>query len=97
PAPTTAKSEESIAAAEAGDGAFADSEGLAGGDPEARNHAIGWSIVAAAVFLAVYLIARRWSWRQPAKWLTYAVGTVVFAVPLFLAFEAINSLLPAGY
>jgi sortase A len=97
PAPTTAKSAESQAAAEAGENAFADSEGLAGGDPEARNHAIGWSIVAAAVWLAVFVLARRWSWRQPGKWLLYGAGVVVFAVPLFLAFEAINQLLPAGY
>lgn len=98
PAPTTEKSEESKAAADSGDTALlAEGEGLAGGDPDARNHAIAWSLAAAAVWLGVYLIARRWSWRQVPKWLTYGVGVIVFAVPLFLAFEAINQLLPAGY
>jgi sortase A len=98
PAPTTEKSEESKAAADSGEtGLLAESEGLAGGDPEARNHAIGWSLVAAGIWLVIFLIARRWSWRQVPKWLVYGVGVIIFAVPLFLAFESINQLLPAGY
>ena len=97
PAPTTEKSAESQAASDSGGDELLADEGLVGGDPDARSHAIGWSLVAAAIWLIVYLIARRWSWRQIPKWLTYGVGAVVFAVPLFLAFEAINQLLPAGY
>jgi len=98
PAPTTEKSEESKAASDTGgDELLAQSEGLVGGDPDARAHAIGWSLLAAAIWLVVYLIARRWSWRQLPKWLVYAAGAAVFAVPLFLAFESVNQLLPAGY
>ena len=98
PAPTTEKSEESKAASDSGgDELLAESEGLAGGDPDARNHAIAWGLLAGAIWLVVYLIARRWSWRQVPKWLVYAAGAAVFAVPLFLAFESINQLLPAGY
>jgi sortase A len=98
PAPTTEKSAESEAASDSGgDALLAESEGLVGGDPDARSHAIAWSLLAGLVWLAVYLIARRWSWRQIPKWLVYLGGAAVFAVPLFLAFEAINQLLPAGY
>ena len=99
PAPTTAKSAESEAASDTSTGTplLAESEGLAGGDPEARTHLIGWGVAAAGVWLVTYLIARRWSWRQAGKWLVYGVGAIVFAVPLFLAFESINQLLPAGY
>ncbi len=98
PAPTTEKSVESQAAVESHtETLLADGEGLVGGDPSARAHAIGWSLAAAGIWLVTFLIARRWSWRQLPKWLTYAVGAAVFAVPLFLAFESINSLLPAGY
>lgn len=97
PAPTTEKSEESKAASDSGGELLAGPEGLAGGDPDARNHAIAWGLLAAAIWLVVYLIARRWSWRQIPKWLVYGVGAAVFAVPLFLTFEAINQLLPAGY
>jgi sortase A len=98
PAPTTEKSEESKAASATGSTELlASGEGLAGGDPDARTTAILWSLVAAAIWLVTWLIARRWSWRQVPKWLTYVAGFVVFSVPLFLAFEAINKLLPAGY
>ena len=99
PAPTTEKSPESKVASDTSTGTplLAETEGLAGGDPDARLHAVGWGLLAAGVWLVTYLVARRWSWRQVGKWLTYAVGAAVFAVPLFLAFESINQLLPAGY
>jgi sortase A len=98
PAPTTEKSAESKAAADSGgDALLAESEGMVGGDPDARSHAIGWSLLAALVWFVAYLIARRWSWGQLPKWLVYIAGAAVFAVPLFLAFESINQLLPAGY
>lgn len=97
PAPTTEKSAESQASSDTAPDVLLSDSGLINDDPEARNRAIGWALAAAAVWLVVYLIARRWSWRQAPKWLVYAAGTAVFAVPLFLAFESFNELLPAGY
>jgi len=97
PAPTTAKSVESEAASDTATELLTESEGLVGGDPDARSHAIGWSLLAAGIWLVTYLIARRWSWRRVGKWVAYTAGAAIFTVPLFLAFESINQLLPAGY
>ena len=71
---------------------------LLGNDPGARGPAIAWSLVAAAIWLAAWFVARRWrSWRSGWWWLTYLVAFVPFAVVTFLAFEKIADLLPAAY
>jgi sortase A len=71
---------------------------LVGGDSSGMGSALGWSALAALVWLAAWLVARRWPWwSQPQRWAVFAAALPLFAVPLFLAFEGINDLLPAGY
>jgi len=71
---------------------------LVGGDPESQNLAIVWGLASAAVWLFAWLLARRWrSWKQWQRWAVYVVALPLFFVPLFLTFENINRLLPAGY
>ena len=62
------------------------------GDPTARLPAILWGLAAGVVWLAAYLVGRRWR-----KWPAYAIGVVPFAVLLFLFFENFARLLPANY
>jgi sortase A len=102
PAPATEKSIESKQ--EAGkdvsqEALFGGSGGdLVGGHPESQNAAIEWGLAAAAVWLVAWFVSRRWrSWRQWQRWAVYVVALPIFLVPLFLAFENINRLLPAGY
>ena len=66
-------------------------EGLSG-DPSARLPALLWGLAAGAVWLAAYLLGRRWR-----KWPAYAIGVVPFAVLLFIFFENFARLLPANY
>jgi len=102
PAPTTEKSEESKAATQTPDqealiGAT-DAGELFSNNPEDRGPAALWSFVAAVVWLAAWVIARRWpSWKNWQRWTVYGAGLPLFIVPLFFAFEHINHLLPAGY
>lgn len=71
---------------------------LVGGNSAAVGPAAGWAALAVAVWLGAWLVARRWgSWRFWQRWVVFAAALPVFAVPLFLAFEGINDLLPAGY
>lgn len=101
PAATTEKSAESKAAKQTVDlNALQGGSGgdLVGGSTDARNPALLWGLLAAAVWLAAWLIARHWpSWRRWQKWAVYVVALPIFLVPLFFAFENINRLLPAGY
>jgi sortase A len=72
--------------------------GLVGGDSSAWGPAFLWALAAGAVWLVAWFVARRWpGWSQWQRWAVFAAALPVFAVPLFLAFEAINDLLPAGY
>jgi sortase A len=78
--------------------AAADESVLVGGDSTATAPAIGWTLVAALVWLGAWVLARPWPhWNQPQRWAVFAAGAVLFALPLYLAFEGINDLLPAGY
>jgi sortase A len=100
PAPTTAKSPESEAASSTFDPtavAGGSTGDLVGGSPAATGPALLWGAVAGLVWLAAWLVSRRWSWHQWPKWLTYALALPAFLVPLFLCFGAVNELLPAGY
>jgi sortase A len=66
-------------------------EGLSG-DPTARTPAILWGLAAGAVWLAAYLVGRKWR-----KWPSYLIGAPVFFVFLFIFFENFARLLPASY
>lgn len=66
-------------------------DSLANGDPGAWPAAILWSLLVLAVWVGTWWLARRWR-RLPA----YAIGTPVVLVLLFLAFQNIARLLPAG-
>ena len=73
-------------------------DSLAGNDPSARGPAVAWSLAAGAVWLAAWLVARRWrAWRSGWWWLTYGLALVPFTVLLYAAFENIAKLLPAAY
>ena len=54
--------------------------------------AIAWGAVALAVWVAFYVLSRRWR-RIPA----YLLGAPVFAVALFVFFEAVAETLPANF
>jgi sortase A len=66
-------------------------EGLSG-DPTARTPALLWGSAAGLVWLAAYLVGRRWR-----KWPTYFIGAPFFFVLLFIFFENFARLLPANY
>jgi sortase A len=81
-----------------GSGGTAPGAMLVGGDSSAIGPAIGWSLGAGLVWLGAWAMARRWpTWRRWQRWAVFAALLPVFAVPLYLAFEGINDLLPAGY
>jgi sortase A len=66
-------------------------EGLSG-DPTARRPAVLWGLASAAIWLAAYLVGRRWR-----KWPSYLIAAPVFFVFLFVFFENFARLLPANY
>lgn len=81
---------------------------LATGDDSARVPAVAWSALALLIWFATWYLARRWAatdtGRDDArrralihKAIVYAVGTPVFLVVLFVAYENIARLLPAAY
>jgi sortase A len=88
----------------------ASTDALADGDPSAWPAAIFWSLLTALAWFATWWLARFWSptlqrqraarvsrlkdWRFLA---TYAVGTPIVLVLMFLAFTNIARLLPASY
>jgi sortase A len=101
PAPTTTQPATTAGASSTtglpGEAATADAI-LVGGDESARVPAVLFGACAGLVWLAAWLIGQFFpSWRQWQRWTVFAAALPVFAVPLFLAFEAINDLLPAGY
>ena len=83
-------------------------DALAGGDGSARVPAILWSALALAIWFATWWIARWWARRDSGrddakrrmlidKVIVYAIGTPIFLVVLFVAYENIARLLPAAY
>ena len=69
----------------------AETTGLSGRNA-GNGPAIIWGIASAAVWLATWLLARRWR-----KWPAYVLGTPVFLVVLFVFFENFSRLLPANF
>lgn len=88
----------------------ASEDALAGGDPGAWPGAIFWSFLTAAAWFGIWWLARFWNpslQRDRAmhvsrftdwKFLTtYAIGTPIVVILLFIAFTNIAQLLPASY
>ncbi len=67
-------------------------DALAGGDSSAWTPAVLWMGLALLVWFVTWYAGRRWH-KLPA----YLVGTPIFAVVLFVAYENIARLLPASY
>lgn len=70
----------------------ADLETLDGEDTRTAGPALRWGAVAAVVWLAFYVLSRRWR-----RWPAYLLGAPVFAVALFVFFGALTEALPANY
>ena len=64
-------------------------EGL-DGQSSARWPAIGWGLLAAAIWIAGRIAARRWK-----RWPSYAIVALPAAAALWLCFEQVDRLLPA--
>jgi len=75
-----------------GPAAAADIEHLDGEVTRTIEPALRWGAVAAAVWLAFYVLSRRWR-----RWPAYLLGAPVFAVALFVFFGALTEALPANY
>jgi sortase A len=70
-------------------------DALAGGDSGALAPALFWTALALAIWFLTWLAARRWPvWHKVP---VYLVGTPIFLVVLFVAYENIARLLPASY
>ncbi|MFP5321359.1 MAG: class E sortase [Acidimicrobiia bacterium] len=69
-----------------------DLETLDGEVTRTAGPAIRWGAVTAAVWLAFYVLSRRWR-----RWPSYLLGAPVFAVTLFVFFGALTEALPANY
>ena len=54
--------------------------------------AIAWGAVVVAVWLLFYALSRRWR-----RWPSYLLGAPVFAITLFVFFEAVAETLPANF
>jgi sortase A len=67
-------------------------EVLDGDDRASAGPAIAWGAVVLAVWVAFYVLSRRWR-RIPA----YVLGAPVFGVALFVFFEAVAETLPANF
>ncbi|HEX4901976.1 MAG TPA: class E sortase, partial [Acidimicrobiales bacterium] len=63
----------------------ADIEHLDGEDTRTAGPALRWGAVAAAVWLAFFVLSRRWR-----RWPAYLLGAPVFAVALFVFFGALT-------
>ena len=64
-------------------------EGL-DGESDALGPAIGWGLVAAAIWAVARIGA--WKWR---RWPSYAIVAIPVLIPLWLCFEQVDRLLPA--
>jgi len=57
-----------------------------------------WGLVTADIWLAAWLVARRWRRDHRGRaWAIYGAALPLFVAALFFTFEGINALLPAGY
>lgn len=70
----------------------ADLDSLDAGEERTAGPALRWGLVTAAVWVAFYVLSRRWR-----RWPAYLLGAPVFAVSLFVFFGAFSDLLPANY
>jgi sortase A len=61
-------------------------------DSAAWPHVISWGVVAAAVAVGAYLLARRFR----NSWIGLAAGVVPFVVTLYFFYQNVNRLLPAA-
>ena len=66
-------------------------QGGLSGEGAANGPAILWGLVAAAVFVAIWIWSRVWR-----RWPAYVLGAPVFLVVLFVFFENVSRLLPAN-
>ena len=66
-------------------------QGGLSGEGAPNGPAILWGLVAAAVFVAIWVWSRVWR-----RWPAYLLGTPVFLVVLFVFFENVSRLLPAN-
>jgi sortase A len=95
PAPPTPRNVEASPTGDAAAVADLGTASLSGTtDTGARTTALLWSLAAAVVWFLTWLVTRRW---RRWQWPIWAVGFVVFLVPLYFAFDHVNKLLPAGY
>lgn len=62
------------------------------GEQVPKLPAILWALVCAVIWVAAWLIGRRWR-----KWPSYLIGLPLFLVALFFFFENFSRLLPANY
>lgn len=62
------------------------------GEAVGKAPALLWGLACAAIWLAAYLVGRRWR-----RWPAYALGFPVFVVALYAFFENFSRLLPANY
>ena len=70
-------------------------DALAGGDSSARVPAVLWTALALLIWFLTWLAARKWPvWHKIP---VYAIGTPIFLVVLFVAYENIARILPASY
>jgi sortase A len=70
-------------------------DALAGGDSSAKLPAVFWTALALLIWFLTWLAARRWPiWHKVP---VYAVGTPIFLVVLFVAYENLARLLPASF
>ena len=67
-------------------------DSLDGEETRTAEPAIRWGSVTAGVWLAFYLLARRWR-----RWPAYVLGAPVFGVCLFIFFGAFSELLPSNF
>lgn len=65
---------------------------LDGGETRTAEPAIRWGAVTAAVWIAFYVLSRRWR-----RWPAYLLGAPVFGVCLFVFFGAFSELLPSNF
>lgn len=72
--------------------ASADLEVLDGEERGPVEPAIAWGTVALAVWLLFFGLSRRWR-----RWPSYLLGAPVFALALFVFFQAVAETLPANY
>jgi hypothetical protein len=68
-----------------------DPAGLSGGRSP-RLPALLWGLLAGLVWLATWMVSKRWR-----RWPSYFAGTPVFLVVLFVFFENFSRLLPANF